>query len=283
MGTEANQRVTSPASLIMPVKSWLGVQELHAIVEFTTRRSIEEADTVGTLHFARWLNLHEHNQLVFFSEFDGSLRKYIEDFAKYMGHTFDLVFKLVVNGPPLPVEKNVDAFYEWIVANNLPVLGFYSAYPTLTVQDIRARTGVAHGAVNKGIQQSPLTLVMPAKSPAHLAEVSQVITEFMPKFSETADAIGTVHFARFLALGTKALVYVSEHDGTFDKHIQDLATHLGPLFDKMFESLVDPPPTPVQQNTQAFAEWISAHNPKLWWFYSAYPVLSAPEIRALRK
>jgi len=186
----------------------------------------------------------------------------------------------VVNSPPLPVEKNVDAFYEWIVANNLPVLGFYSAYPTLSVQDIRTRAGVLHGAVNKGLEQSPLTLIMPAKSPTHLAAVSDLITRSLPRFYEAADTIGTVHFARFLPLGTKALAYVSEYDGSFDKHIQDLSTHLGPLFDEMFENLVDPPPAPVQKNTSAFSDWISAHNAKLWWFYSAYPSLSVQDIRA---
>jgi hypothetical protein len=268
----------SPASFIMPIKSWLGVKELDLIIQLTTRKSIEEADTVGTLHFARWVDLHDHNQIIFFSSFDGSLRTYIEDFVKYMGPTFDLLFKHVVGGPPLPVEKNVDAFYDWIVANNIDVTGYYSAYPTLSVQDIRARAGVAHGAVNKGVQ-SPLTLILPVKSPAHLAASTQLIAQWMPKFSEAADAIGTLHFARFLPLGTTRLVYISEFDGTLDKHMEDLSTHLGPLFDGILDNVIDPPPTPVQKNLQAFVKWGSAQNVKPWWFYSAYPTLSVQDIR----
>jgi hypothetical protein len=283
MSLPDSNRVMSPASLILPIKSWLQVEELDAIVQLTTRKSVEESDTVGTLHFARWVNFHDHNQLGFFSEFDGSLRKYIEDFAKYMGPLFDTLFKHVVNGPPLPVEKNVDAFYDWIVANNLEVIGFYSAYPSLSVQDIRARSGIVHGAVNKGLVQSPLTLLMKPKSPTHLSALSQLVTQSLPTFYDAADTIGTLHFARFVPLGTTALGYISEYDGTFEKHMQDLSTHLGPFFDAVFENVADPPPTPVQKNARAFSEWISAHNIKPWWFYSAYPNLSVQDIQRVAK
>ena len=45
---------------------------------------------------------------------------------------------MFVGGPPTPVAKNAHAFYEWALANNYPPIGFYSAYPGLSVQDIRA-------------------------------------------------------------------------------------------------------------------------------------------------
>ncbi len=37
-----------------------------------------------------------------------------------------------------PVAKNAKAFYQWGVDNNYPAIGFYSAYPGLSVQDILA-------------------------------------------------------------------------------------------------------------------------------------------------
>jgi hypothetical protein len=92
--------------------------------------------------------------------------------------------------------------------------------------------------------------------------------------------MGTIHFARFVPMGTTALAFISEYDGDFDKHVQDCATHLGPLFDQILENMVDPPPTPVQKDTQAFGKWISAHNLKPWLFYSAYPTLSVQDIRS---
>jgi hypothetical protein len=278
MSDTASNRVMSPANLFVPIKSWLEVEEIRLGIRIQETGAVKTTDEVGTLHFDRFVDFHDHNQIGFFSSFDGSLKQYIEDFAKYLGPFFNAIFKHTVGAPDLPVEKNVDSFLNWIKANLVEGLGYYSAYPTLSVQDIRLRAGVAHGGV-KGLQ-TPLTLVMPAKSPNHLAAASQVITQSLPKFYEAADAIGTIHFARFVPMGTTALLFVSEFDGDFDKHIQDCTTHLGPLFDQILANLADAPPTPVQKNTPAFAKWISARNLKPWLFYSAYPTLSVQDIRA---
>ena len=52
--------------------------------------------------------------------------------------TFDALFPHVVGAPPTPVAKNAQAFYQWGLDSNYPAIGFYSAYPGLSVQDIRA-------------------------------------------------------------------------------------------------------------------------------------------------
>lgn len=280
MNTTASKRVMSPANLFIPIKSWLGVEEIHAAIILKEKAALKTTDAIGTLHFDRFVHFHDHNHIGFFSSFDGSLRQYIEDFSKYLGPFFNAIFTRVVNAPSLPVEKNIDSFYDWIVANLVDDLGYYSAYPTLSVQDIRSRAGIVQGGFNKGLLQSPLTLVMPVKSPNHLAAASQVITQSLPTFYDAADAIGTIHFARFVPMGTTALAFISEFDGDFEKHIQDCAAHLGPLFDRILENLVDAPATPVQNNTQEFAKWISRRNIKPWLFYAAYPTLSVQDIRA---
>ncbi len=80
----------------------------------------------------------ENNRLGFFTIFDGDFAKYIQDFAEKTSFAFDAVFPHVVGGPPTPVAKNAQAFYQWALENNYPAIGFYSAYPGLSVQDIRA-------------------------------------------------------------------------------------------------------------------------------------------------
>ena len=97
----------------------------------------EGSDSVGTLHFAHWVPF-EHNHLGFFTIFDGSIEKYIQDFADNLSPVFDAIFPHVTGAPPTPVAKNAQAFYQWALANNYPPIGFYSAYPGLSVQDIRA-------------------------------------------------------------------------------------------------------------------------------------------------
>lgn len=269
----------SPVTLILPIKSGLDAAELNTILELTASQAVDGADAVGTVHFARWVTLREHNQIAFFAAFDGSLRQYVEGVAMHLGPLVDALYKHVVNAPPLPVGKNVEGFYQWASANNLEVSGFYSAYPNLSVQDIRFAAGISHGASNTETVSS-LTVIMPSKSQAHLAAASQLITQTWARFCDAADEIGTLHFARFLPLGTTMLTYVSEYDGAFATHIQDLLAHMGPLFDQILEDLVDPPPAPVKQNAAQFARWISDHNMKPLWFYSAYPNLSVRDIRA---
>ena len=277
MTLPAGNGVQMPLNLILPIKSWLGLKELEAVIHLKTREMFETADKIGTLHFARFFDLRDHNQMGFFTAYDGEFSAYMQDFLKYLGPVFNLLMKHAVNPSPLPVEKNAEAWMAWTADHEVAGIGFYSAYPTLSVQDIRTRHGVTTGA-GEGIQ-SPLTLVLTAKSPTHLAAASQRIAQSLPKIYEAADTIGSLHFARFVPMGTTALTFISEYDGDLEKHIQDFTTHLGPLFDEILENVVDPPPTPVQKNAPAFAAWVKAHNIKTWAFYTAYPTLSVQDIR----
>ena len=80
----------------------------------------------------------EHNHIAFFTIYDGDFEKYIQDFAEKTAMLFDAVFPHVDGAPPTPVAKNAQAFYQWALDNNYPPIGFYSAYPGLSVQDIQA-------------------------------------------------------------------------------------------------------------------------------------------------
>jgi len=95
------------------------------------------SDSIGTLHVAHFVPF-EHNHIGFFTVFDGDMEKYFQDFADKTAFTFNALFPRVVGGAPTPVEKNAQAFYQWGLENNYPPIGFYSAYPGLSVQDIRA-------------------------------------------------------------------------------------------------------------------------------------------------
>ena len=97
----------------------------------------EGADSVGTLHFAHFAPLAD-THLGFFTVFDSTFEKYMEDFTEKIGPVFDLMFKYVSDPPPTPVAKNAKAFLDYSGGMNQPAIGFYSAYPGLAVQDIRA-------------------------------------------------------------------------------------------------------------------------------------------------
>jgi hypothetical protein len=95
------------------------------------------SDAIGTLHIAHFVPF-ENNHLGFFTVYDGSVEKYIQDFAEKDSFVFNTLFTGVVGAPPTPVEKNAQAFLQWATENNYPAIGFYNAYPGLGVQDIRA-------------------------------------------------------------------------------------------------------------------------------------------------
>jgi hypothetical protein len=97
----------------------------------------EGSDAIGTLHVAHFVSF-EDNHLGFFTIFDGDFAKYIQDFAEKNSLVFDTLFPHIVGAPPTPVAKNAQAFYQWALEANQPPIGFYRAYPGVSVQDIRA-------------------------------------------------------------------------------------------------------------------------------------------------
>ena len=122
----------------LPIQSTVKAFALEQLVVRATQGKMGEgADSVGTLHFAHFVPLPD-NHLGFFTIFDGSFQQYIQDFTDKIGPVFDTLFDFVTNPPPTPVAKNAEAFYQWEVANNLPPIGLYSAYPRLAVQDIKS-------------------------------------------------------------------------------------------------------------------------------------------------
>ena len=97
----------------------------------------EASDSIGTLHVAHFVPF-ENNRIGFFTVYDGDVEKYFQDFAERGAYIFDTLFPHVIDAPPTPVGKNARAFYQWGLDNNYPPIGFYSAYPGLSVQDIKA-------------------------------------------------------------------------------------------------------------------------------------------------
>ena len=109
----------------------------HLVIKAVAAKSKDMSDAIGTLHFDYVLPF-ENRYLGFFTIYDGSFEKYIQDFAERTGPFFDQVFEYVNDAPPAPVAKNAQTFLQWAGENNHPSIGFYSAYPGLGVQDIRA-------------------------------------------------------------------------------------------------------------------------------------------------
>jgi hypothetical protein len=129
--------------------------------------------------------------------------------------------------------------------------------------------------------QSHFTLSFPLKSPADSNLLAEQLPAMMPDLFEATDKIGRVHYSRFTVLSEKTLLFLSDFDGEFDHLMSDLAKLSGPVFDAILRHVVDPPPTPVAAHVDAFANWTKAHLLEAVNVYTAYPGVSAKEIKAL--
>jgi hypothetical protein len=126
-----------PFLVILPMKSRLALMEVKLILRARGHGTTGDLDKVGTPHFAQFVPL-EDNQIGFFTVYDGSFDKYIADFTKNIGQIFDLLFKFTKGAPPSPCRKYLQEFIDFAAGANRTPIGFYQAYPGLSVQDIHA-------------------------------------------------------------------------------------------------------------------------------------------------
>jgi hypothetical protein len=131
------------------------------------------------------------------------------------------------------------------------------------------------------MSQSHFTLSFPLKSPADAKALAEQLPPMMPGLFQAEDTIGTVHYSRFAALSDTTLLFLGDFDGEFSRLMTDLAKHAGPMFDAIFQHVDNPPPTPVADHADAFAKWTASHLLHPLNLYTAYPGVTAKEIKAL--
>jgi hypothetical protein len=131
------------------------------------------------------------------------------------------------------------------------------------------------------MSQNHFTLAFPLKTPADAKTLAEELPPLMPAMFKAADTIGTIHYSRFTVLSDKTLLFLGDFDGEFGELMGELAKRAGPVFDAIFQHVVDPPATPVADHADAFVEWAAEHILKAINLYTAYPGVTAQEIKVL--
>jgi len=131
------------------------------------------------------------------------------------------------------------------------------------------------------MSQNHFTLSFPLKSPADAKALAEQLPPLMPAMFKSADTIGTIHYSRFTVLSDKTLLFLGDFDGEFARLMADLAKVTGPVFDRIFQHVENPPPSPVASNSEAFVEWTAGHLVQAVNHYTAYPGVTAKEIKGL--
>ena len=235
-------------------------------------------DTIGTIYSSRFTILEEKT-LLFLGDFDGEFGPLITELAKHAGPVFDVILPHVENPPSTPVANNADAFVEWTAGHLLRAAMLFSAYPDVTVKEIKALASAAD--VTGATKQLPFLLILPIKSKLAYVEVELLLHARSRRTQRDLGTVGTPHFAQFVPLGNLQVGFFTVYDGTFDDYIADFTKYIGPVFDLVFKFTKDPPPSPCRKYVQEFIDFGKRISLEPIGFYQSSPGLSVQDIHAL--
>ena len=105
---------------------------------------------IGTIHFARWVMLPGSRDFVFFSNFGGSWESYLEDFITKAHAGLTAVWSNTVGFPRTTNlfqdgATDGERFKRFARRSMAPTPFWYSAYPTLTTDNIRSNAAIRNG------------------------------------------------------------------------------------------------------------------------------------------
>jgi hypothetical protein len=235
-------------------------------------------DTLGTIHYSRFTVLSAKT-LLFLGDFDGDFDRLMADLARFAGPAFDFIFQHVDDPPSTPVALNMDAFVKWARAHLVTAVNLYTAYPSVTVSEIKA---LAAAADISGVGElHPFLVILPIKSYLHFIAVQLILRARGKGTTKDLDKVGTPHFAQFVPLEDNQIGFFTVYDGSFDKYIADFTKNIGEVFDLIFKFTKNAPPSPCRKYLQEFVNFAASANRTPIGFYQAYPGLSVQDIHAL--
>ncbi|MFI5317792.1 MAG: hypothetical protein ACHQ6T_18975, partial [Myxococcota bacterium] len=96
---------------------------------------------IPTIHFARWINLPENRELVFFSNFDGSWERYLGDFIDQASNGLNAIWSNTVGYPRTHLltsggARDEERFKSFARNSMWQTRAWYAAYRRLSVQNL---------------------------------------------------------------------------------------------------------------------------------------------------
>jgi hypothetical protein len=112
---------------------------------------------IRSIHFARWVFLDAKKRMVFFSNYDGTVESYMDDFINKAGFGLNAVFS---NGIGYPRTnwlirdgcRDEQKYKDFLRRHTLPTQVWYKAYPGLTAVDLER-----NGRIRQGLESSSMT------------------------------------------------------------------------------------------------------------------------------
>jgi membrane protein implicated in regulation of membrane protease activity len=114
--------------------------------------------SMRTVHFAHWAFLNNGSRLLFFSNFDHSWDSYLDDFIEKAHTGLTIAWCCGVGFPPTRFliydgASHGRKFKNWALASRAVSRFWYSAYPTLTVDQIERNNRIANGLRRESLSE----------------------------------------------------------------------------------------------------------------------------------
>jgi hypothetical protein len=265
-------------TLKFPLKSPADAKSLAEELPPMMPALFKAADAIGTIHYSRFTVLSDKT-LLFLGDFDGEFVQLMTSFTRDAGPVFDLIFQHAENPPPTPVAAHEQAFVEWAVEHLLQAVNLYTAYPDVTVKEIKAMA--AQAGIEGAGELHPFLVILPTKSRIAFFETQLLLRARGRGITKDLDTVGTPHFAQFIPLEDNQIGFFTVYDGTFNDYIADFTKNIGQVFDLLFKFTKGAPPSPCRKHLQEFIDFAAGANRAPIGFYQAYPGLSVQDIHAL--
>lgn len=135
-----------PLHLVLPIKKPVkeNAKKLLQLMQAGAPVVEEALEKQKFVHSAYFMLVEDETHLSMMTIYDGDFDAYVEHFAIDVP-LFDEQLKYLEGAPPTPTREFPKEFVEWIKQHNRAPFGgyFYSAYPTVTVADVKNATGEA--------------------------------------------------------------------------------------------------------------------------------------------
>lgn len=154
--------VSHPLTLILPLLDDVNAKEVLGYLGQANEAIYAALDDIGTVHHARFVLLDARApnlkpspdlgpgryKLAVITTYDDDFDSYLLGFVEHLSGTFDTLLRFTAGGARLiPVQEHAEELVEWVRENDASQQGGrpptqYGAYPTLSVQDIKAKFGL---------------------------------------------------------------------------------------------------------------------------------------------
>ncbi|YCM44584.1 cytochrome P450 [Verrucomicrobiaceae bacterium 227] len=136
------------------------------------------------------------------------------------------------------------------------------------------------GPGNLNPNQKALNLILKVKEPVaqNAAALRAVLKKLTP---DGLNNVGTVHFGRFLLMENDTRFGIlTEYDNDFGGYVTDFIVETGDVFNALLQFVEHPEGLiPVEENREAFLNYVAEHDIPTEVFYSAYPTRTVQSIK----